>query len=38
VVADMWALGPFKFNLFSKAPNSKFTNPIFPMSKNEESF
>jgi hypothetical protein len=29
---------PFNLIRFSKAPNSKFTNMIFPMSKNEETF
>jgi hypothetical protein len=37
VVADMWALGP-DLLCFSKAPTSKFTNMIFPMSKNGETF
>jgi hypothetical protein len=31
-------LAPFDLIRFSKAPTSKFTNMIFPMSKNGETF
>jgi hypothetical protein len=36
--ADRRALAPFDLIRFSKAPASKFTNTIFRMSKNSETF